>query len=245
MKKVFYTLLLPILAVFSVTACSSIEYDGEYSKEGYYESQNNVYFRFAEAADTLRSYSFGAMPIDTVEQMVNIPVNLSGMPLHRAQKFRVVIDSASTAKVGVHYEAFDLEREIPADSVQATIPVKFFRKNLSADKDTVSLILRLEATSDLGVRFPNANKAQINVTNVLTEPQVWQYYTYYFGEFERQKYLMLLAYYNSDENALWNSVANDANQLFLNFLKVYRALQADPNYKYKNLLPANPMNPYQ
>lgn len=245
MKKVFYTLLLPLLAALSLGACQSIEYDGEYSKDGYYESQNNVYFRFTEQADTLRFYSFGALPLDTTKQVAEVSVNLSGIPLHRSQKYKVVIDSASTAKAGVHYEAFDLEREIPADSVRASIPITFLRDSLSSEKDTVSLILHLEATSDLGINFPTANKVEIQVTNVLTEPQVWQYYVYYFGQFERQKYLMLLSYYDSDENKLWGSIQNDANALFLNFLKVYRTLQADPNYKYKNLLPANPMNPYQ
>ena len=130
------------------------------------------------------------------------------------------------------------------DSVDAVVPVTLLRNALSPDKDTLKLILRLEPTSDLALKYPKANKVEIQVTNVLTPPPYWQYFEVYFGAFERRKYLMMLANYHSNETEFWESMSRDGNQFFLNFMKVYRALKADPTYD-QSLLPANPYNPYK
>ncbi len=55
---------------------------------------------------------------------------------------------------------------------------------------------------------------------------------------------MMLANYHSNETEFWESMSRDGNQFFLNFMKVYRALKADPTYD-QSLLPANPYNPYK
>lgn len=88
---------------------------------------------------------------------------------------------------------------------------------------------------------------KITFNNVLEEPQMWQYFEYYFGGYERRKYLEMLSYYDSSEEKLWGAVSTDGNRLFLNFVKVWKKLMADPNYKYKNLLPSKEQlyNPYQ
>ena len=46
MKKCIYTLLVPILAALALGSCESIVYDDEYSKDGFYHGQNNVYFYY-------------------------------------------------------------------------------------------------------------------------------------------------------------------------------------------------------
>ena len=242
MKHFFHILLLPLLVALG--SCNSIVYDEEYSKDGFYHAQNAVYFHYPEAQDTLRFYSFGALPVDSQKYVMNIPVRIAGVPQKHAQKFKLVVDTASTMKAGVHYKALNLEPVIPVDSVDAVIPVTLLRNALSPDKDTLKLILRLEATSDLALKYPKANKVEIQVTNVLTEDPNWKYFVYYFGAFERRKYLMMLANYHSDREELWAGLSNDGNQFFLNFMKVYRALKADPTYD-QSLLPANPYNPYK
>ena len=154
------------------------------------------------------------------------------------------MDTASTMKAGVHYKDLNLEPVVPVDSVDAVVPVTLLRNALSPDKDTLKLILRLEATSDLALKYPKSNKVEIQVTNVITAPYYWEYYIDKFGIFERRKYLMMLAYYHSNESELMEAMWQDSNQFFLNFMKVYRALQADPTYD-KSFLPANPYNPYK
>lgn len=242
MKYFFYILLLPLLVALG--SCNSIVYDEEYSKDGFYHAQNAVYFHYPEAQDTVRFYSFGTLPIETQEYVMNIPVRIAGVPQKHAQKFKLVVDPASTMKAGVHYKDLNLEPVVPVDSVDAVVPVTLLRNALSPDKDTLKLILRLEATSDLALKYPKSNKVEIQVTNVITAPYYWEYYIDKFGIFERRKYLMMLAYYHSNESELMEAMWQDSNQFFLNFMKVYRALQADPTYD-KSFLPANPYNPYK
>lgn len=242
MKHFFYILLLPLLVALG--SCNSIVYDEEYSKDGFYHAQNAVYFHYPEAQDTVRFYSFGTLPIETQEYVMNIPVRIAGVPKNHAQKFKLVVDTASTMKAGVHYKALNLTQEVLADSVNAVVPVTLLRNALSPDKDTLKLILRLEATSDLALKYPKSNKVEIQVTNVIAAPYYWEYYIDKFGIFERRKYLMMLAYYHSNESELMEAMWQDSNQFFLNFMKVYRALQADPTYD-KSFLPANPYNPYK
>ena len=242
MKHFFHILLLPLLVALG--SCNSIVYDEEYSKDGFYHAQNAVYFHYPQASDTLRFYSFGALPVDSQKYVMNIPVRIAGVPQKHAQKFKLVVDTASTMKADVHYKALNLEPVIPVDSVDAVIPVTLLRNALAPDKDTLKLILRLEATSDLALKYPKSNKVEIQVTNVLTPPPYWIYFESYFGPFERRKYLMMLANYHSNETEFWESMSRDGNQFFLNFMKVYRALKADPTYD-QSLLPANPYNPYK
>ena len=242
MKHFFHILLLPLLVALG--SCNSIVYDEEYSKDGFYHAQNAVYFHYPEAQDTVRFYSFGALPVDSQKYVMNIPVRIAGVPQKHAQKFKLVVDTASTMKADVHYKALNLEPVIPVDSVDAVIPVTLLRNALSPDKDTLKLILRLEATSDLALKYPKSNKVEIQVTNVLTPPPYWIYFESYFGPFERRKYLMMLANYHSNESEFWESMSRDGNQFFLNFMKVYRALKADSTYD-QSLLPANPYNPYK
>lgn len=242
MKHFFHILLLPLLVALG--SCNSIVYDEEYSKDGFYHAQNAVYFHYPEAQDTVRFYSFGALPVDSQKYVMNIPVRIAGVPQKHAQKFKLVVDTASTMKADVHYKALNLEPVIPVDSVDAVIPVTLLRNALSPDKDTLKLILRLEATSDLALKYPKSNKVEIQVTNVLTPPPYWIYFESYFGAFERRKYLMMLANYHSNETEFWESMSRDGNQFFLNFMKVYRALKADSTYD-QSLLPANPYNPYK
>lgn len=242
MKHFFHILLLPLLVALG--SCNSIVYDEEYSKDGFYHAQNAVYFHYPEASDTLRFYSFGALPVDSQKYVMNIPVRIAGVPQKHAQKFKLVVDTASTMKADVHYKALNLEPVVPVDSVDAVVPVTLLRNALSPDKDTLKLILRLEPTSDLALKYPKANKVEIQVTNVLTPPPYWQYFEVYFGAFERRKYLMMLANYHSNETEFWDAMSRDGNQFFLNFMKVYRVLKADPNYD-QSLLPANPYNPYK
>ena len=242
MKHFFHILLLPLLVALG--SCNSIVYDEEYSKDGFYHAQHAVYFHYPEAQDTVRFYSFGALPVDSQKYVMNIPVRIAGVPQKHAQKFKLVVDTASTMKADVHYKALNLEPVIPVDSVDAVVPVTLLRNALSPDKDTLKLILRLEATSDLALKYPKSNKVEIQVTNVLTPPPYWIYFESYFGPFERRKYLMMLANYHSNETEFWESMSRDGNQFFLNFMKVYRALKADPTYD-QSLLPANPYNPYK
>ena len=50
------------------------------------------------------------------------------------------------------------------------VAVTFLRSGMPTDRDTVTLILHLQATNDLGVRYPTNNTVKITFNNVLEEP---------------------------------------------------------------------------
>ena len=66
MKKTFKHILLASAALTALVACSNVDYTGEYSEDGTYQSGNQAYFYFAEPGDSVLNYSFGVKPLDTL-----------------------------------------------------------------------------------------------------------------------------------------------------------------------------------
>ena len=150
MKHFFHILLLPLLVALG--SCNSIVYDEEYSKDGFYHAQNAVYFHYPEAQDTVRFYSFGALPVDSQKYVMNIPVRIAGVPQKHAQKFKLVVDTASTMKADVHYKALNLEPVIPVDSVDA-VGSSRTGSHVVAQTEGVSHFVRRNETDELSHQF--------------------------------------------------------------------------------------------
>ena len=53
MKKTFKHILLASAALTVLVACSNVDYTGEYSEDGTYQSGNQAYFYFAEPGDSV------------------------------------------------------------------------------------------------------------------------------------------------------------------------------------------------
>lgn len=73
-QTIYYTLLLPVLAVL-LAACDGITYDGTFSEEGYYTGMRRAYF---DKKDTVRSCSFALSGIDEQTRVLLIPVRMMG-----------------------------------------------------------------------------------------------------------------------------------------------------------------------
>ena len=220
--------------VLSWTACSNDEYKGEYSKDGTYEGANQVYFDLNNASDTLYNYSFGTQPVSVTTDTVTVKVKLAGVRKSHVQRYKVVVDASSSAKAGVHFEEFSSEQTIPADSLSASFPVVLLRKNLSDTKnDSIRLVLRLEASDDLGVRFPDKVKRVITFDNVLEKPYWWDNPTLQamgLPAYTPAKFRYLLSLYNSDLSELESAIRNNRKWTLL-----YRNIQ-----KLKAYFAANP-----
>uniref|UniRef100_A0AB33IX88 DUF4843 domain-containing protein n=2 Tax=unclassified Prevotella TaxID=2638335 RepID=A0AB33IX88_9BACT len=202
MKNKITYLCVALAALMGMSACSNIDYDGEYSEDGYYTSPNQVYFYYANANDTLLNYTFGPVSDTITSHRIDIPVRIAGKAMDRAQTFKVEVDAASTAKAGVHYTALPATFTIAANEVTGNIPVELLRKNLSSTaSEGIKLVLRLVNSDDLGVRFGSSNKVTITFDNVLLRPNaVWDFMESYLGigPYTTAKYRKLLEYYNGD-----------------------------------------------
>ena len=222
------------VVALSLTACSNDEYKGEYSKDGAYEGGNQVYFDLTNASDTLYNYSFGTQPVSVTTETVTVKVKLAGVRKSQDQHYKVVVDPSSTAKSGVHYEAINSDQVIPADSLASSFRVVLLRQNLSDTRnDSIRLVLRLEATDDLGVRFPNAIKRTITFDNVLEKPYWWDNPTLQamgLPAYTPAKFRYLLSLYNSDLSELESAIRNNRKwtQLYRNIQKLKAYFAANP-----------------
>ena len=84
------------LVALSWQACSGVDYDGEYSKDGTFEGMNQVYFDLSNEADTLYSYSFGTQPTSVTTDTVKVRVRIAGVRKSATQQYKVVVDPSST-----------------------------------------------------------------------------------------------------------------------------------------------------
>ena len=205
MKKTFKHILLASVALTALVACSNVDYTGEYSEDGTYQSGNQAYFYFAEPGDSVLNYSFCVKPLDTLTHVVYVPVNLAGRLSADKQAFRVEIGAGSTAVSGKHYTLDADTLALLPNAHRAYVPVKLLRANLSEDRnDSIFLVLRLVPTENVGVRFAANNRVKITFNNVLSKPDFWTVMETYWGlgAFTKNKYRKLLAYYDGNEDAI-------------------------------------------
>ena len=205
MKRNFKHILMAGTCLLTLGACSNVDYAGEYSDDGTYQTGNQAYFFFAEPGDTLLNYSFGVKPLDTLSHIVYVPVQLAGHLSAERQSFSVEVVAGSTAVRDKHYTLDADTLAFLPNAHRAYVPVKLLRANLSEDRnDSIFLVLRLVSSASIGVRFAANNRVKITFNNVLSKPDFWTVMETYWGlgAFTKNKYRKLLAYYDGNEDAI-------------------------------------------
>nr|WP_314755184.1 DUF4843 domain-containing protein [uncultured Prevotella sp.] len=235
MKKIFTNILLACAAMAPLAACSNVDYDGEYSSDGTYQSVNQAYFYFAQPEDSLLNYSFGVKSVDTLTHVVYVPVQLAGQLSGSKQTFSVKVGEGTTAVAGKHYTLNADTLAFAPNAHRAYVPVTLLRANLSEDKnDSIQLVLHLVGNDALGIRFTTNNTVKITFNNVLSKPDFWTLMETYWGlgPFTKNKYRKLLSYYNSDEGAIRNILegtdATAQGYLYLRVQEVVAYFAAHP-----------------
>ena len=206
MKRIHIKLLLCLaLTGLMLTSCQKTEDERiEYiSRDGFYSAPRSVYFHFASADDR-------------TEFTVNIPVRHTGTAASTPLAFRVRVDeAASTARVGQHFKALESQYTFAADSLNGTFPVTFIRSALQTEEGKAdTLVLVLEATSDLRTAFTELNRITVTASNgLMITRDFWMNSSYQFfcGDFSLKKYRAILARYHQDEMELYDAFSHLGN----------------------------------
>ena len=205
MKRIHIKLLLCLaLTGLTLTSCQKTEDEhiAYISRDGFYSAPRSVYFHFASADDRIIRESYGTRPDALTEFTVNIPVRHTGT-------------AASTARVGQHFKALESQYTFAADSLNGTFPVTFIRSALQTEEGKAdTLVLVLEATSDLRTAFTELNRITVTASNgLMITRDFWMNSSYQFfcGDFSLRKYRAILARYNQDENALYDAFSHLGN----------------------------------
>src|SRR5688572_31821167 len=118
---------------------------------------------------------------------------LWGMTSNTDRPFSLAVNDSSTAKAGVHYDAFTGPAVIKAGAVGASLKLKLHRTP-DMQTEPVFIILQLQpnehfktdvTTFSNGSSKTNATRYKLWVTDIMTQPKFWQ--TGYMGAFSRKK----------------------------------------------------------
>lgn len=175
--------ILPVIGMFS--ACS------EDTIDTYHAPEDSVYFDIND--DNKLTFSFTDTILDITEVTLYLPVKLSGERVSYERTFNLeVVDTATTAKSGEHYLAFEKSYTLAADSGTFLLPVTLLNKDELLLESTLTIGLRLQASDRLGVEFPDLTFAKISFSSRLEQPDWWIYWMGELGTYSRSKHFLFL-----------------------------------------------------
>jgi len=148
----------------------------------------NVYFDISPEDSTV--YTFAYKP-DLGRDTVYLPVKLAGLRADSIRKFGViVVDTATTARPGVHYEVFKEWYNLPADSGVFRLPVILFNTDPLLQTQSVKLTLMLKPGAGLDTNVNKLIRTKVILSAKLEQPDWWN--TWPLGAYSRTKHELFM-----------------------------------------------------
>ncbi len=141
-----------------------------------YDHPANIYFdlnndNLKTIPDSL-TYTF-AYDMTKAQDTLNLLTRISGFREGRIRHFRAYVEQdSSSAVAGDHYEPLQTQYPIPADSGNAFLPLVLYN-TAHLEEETVSLIVKLQATEDFGIENPRIIRARLVFSARLERPDWW------------------------------------------------------------------------
>lgn len=159
--------IIILLAMISFAACKKAE-------EMKFSHEANVYFDISDSERDSIVSTFAytpTLPQDTVW----LRVRLSGIRKEVARTFTARIESdSSTATPVLHYEALKPNYNIPEGEGTGWIPLVIYNKDKGLEDRSVSVIVKLTETTELGIENPYLIRAKVVFSAKLEQPDWWE-----------------------------------------------------------------------
>lgn len=151
---------------------------------------DNVYLDYEN--DEQLTYSFAYTP-GLARDTIWVPVKISGTRSNRERQFKLaVVDSASTAKPDVHFEALKSFYVIPADSGVVKVPVVLLNAR-GLEVQTVRLTFEVSGGTDFDTKLPGKIRTKSLIfSNRLEMPSWWMFWMGELGAYSRVKHQLFL-----------------------------------------------------
>lgn len=162
-----------------------------------YGSRDNIYLNYKDKdgnQDTsVLTYSFAYNPT-LAQDTIWVPVIISGQRSKTERKFAItVVDTATTAKVGLHYEALKPSYTMPADSGTVKVPVIIKNSDPELANKSVMLTILVSGGQDFNSSLPVAlRERSILYSSRLEQPAWWIYWMGNLGTYSRIKHQLFL-----------------------------------------------------
>jgi hypothetical protein len=158
--------IIILFAIICITSCKKAE-------EMLFDHSANVYFDIynSDKDSILRTFAYTPT---LAQDTVWLPVRLSGIRTSQNRTFtaRVETDS-STATPVLHYEALKPSYTIRADEGLGYIPLVIYNKDKELENRSVSVMIKLTGTNDLGIQNPYLIRAKVVFSAKLEKPDWW------------------------------------------------------------------------
>ena len=132
MNRRYALALLALGSLGLLGSCSKSElYDGEYSKDGFYNESRVAYFS-KEGVDTITVQNLALLEDVNGKIPYTFEVDLLGRLSSSPLSYKVLVDeSRSTAKAGEQFDALASSYTIPADSIRGRFTIQLNRSKIS------------------------------------------------------------------------------------------------------------------
>jgi len=160
------TYIIILFALLSLTSCKK-------ANEMLFDHAPSVYFdtQGGDRDSILRTFAYTPT---LAQDTVWIPVRLLGIRTDHARTFTAAVEAdSSTAVPELHYEPLKPSYAIPANSGFAYLPLIIYNKDTALEDKSVSVMIKLKATSDLGIENPYLIKAKVVFSAKLEKPDWW------------------------------------------------------------------------
>lgn len=187
MKNIYNILLLSLL----LFACKKNEITQ------YESDMDNISLNYLDLDGnrdtTTLTYSFAESP-GLASDTIWVPVTVAGKRVSNDRKFILsVVDTSTTAKVALHYEALKPYYVMPADSGKVLVPVVLKNTDPELANSSVVLALRVVGGEDFKGLLPvSIRSKRIMYSNRLEQPIWWAWWPGQLGPYTRTTHKLYL-----------------------------------------------------